>query len=239
MHKEFYRLSFIADLQLTKSALMTLEEIMSPTFFQQAIDRLKETSLADAFGRDCREDIKNIPLLAYWWYKAQEDTVFADLSGHYYPGEAAALASELGFHIRQLRPQLPPDSDLAGFLGNDRSLLGLSHILPIMYYLQNLGLVPQELVPDQEGFRFTLANPKDDFPFSRIWFFYAAEDPTPLLKKVANGVDGAVFLQLNSPPAQLCELTQIARPGLYITTANLARTQRGMSIERQAYRFDV
>ncbi|MFZ5591027.1 MAG: hypothetical protein ACOY81_04365 [Bacillota bacterium] len=238
MHKEFYRLSFIADLQLTKSALMTLEEIMSPTFFQQAIDRLKETSLADAFGRDCREDIKNIPLLAYWWYKAQEDTVFADLSGHYYPGEAAALASELGFHIRQLRPQLPPDSDLAGFLGNDRSLPGLSHILPIMYYLQNLGLAPQELVPDQEGFRFTLTSPSDDFPFNQVWFFIMGEDHTPLLERTTS-VDGAVFLQLNSPTALLHELTRITRPGLYITTANLARTQRGMSIERQAYRFDV
>ncbi|MGQ9556780.1 MAG: hypothetical protein ACUVTU_02325 [Desulfurispora sp.] len=235
MLKEFFRLRFQADLQTTRSALTTLEEIMSPTFFQQAVDRLKETSLADAFGRDCRDDIKNIPLLAYWWYKAQEDTVFADLSGRYYPGEAAVLTSELGFHIRQLHPALPPVNELAELLSSNRSLLLLSHLLPVVSHLQSRGLKPRQLIPDREGFVISLAEPQNDFPYHRVYFIAAADGPTARLQNLAPAEGCATFLYLNGLPADPSELAGIPHPAVYLHTAFFTRTQRGLVLERRAF----
>lgn len=235
MLKEFFRLSFKADLPTTRSALTTLEEIMSPAFFQQAIDRLKETSLADAFGRDCRDEIKNIPLLAYWWYKAQEDTVFADLSGLYYPGEAAVRTSELGLHIGQLRHKLPPDSELAKLLSSSRSMLLLSHLLPVVAHLRSRGLKPGKLIPDREGFGITLTQPQDDFPYHRVYFIDAADDPAAKLQNPAPAAGCATFLYLNQLPADLPEWTGTLHPAVYLHTAYFTRTQRGLSIERRAY----
>lgn len=239
MLKEFFRLSFQADLQTNRSALTTLEEIMSPAFFHQAIDRLKETSLADAFGRDCREEIKNIPLLAYWWYKAQEDTVFADISGCYYPGEAAVRTSELAFHIRQLRPQLPPDNELSGLLSNNRSLLLLSHLLPVVSYLQRRGLKPCRLIPDRKGFGITLTQPQDDFPYSRVLFIDAADSPAAKLQSLPPADGCAAFLYLNEIPASLPEWASTPHPAVYLHTAFFTRTQRGLVIERRAFSMAI